>query len=55
MHRVSSRDSGKTPLEAVLWEIVVTAEKLSWLIANGERVLAPCKRGAGTMVSGVAA
>lgn len=47
--RVSSRDSGKTPLEAVLGEIVVTAEKLNWLIKNGEEVLKPCKRGAGVM------
>ena len=49
--RVSARDSGKTPLEAVLGEIVVTAEKLNWLIKNGEEVLKPCKRGAGVMVS----
>lgn len=47
---MSSRDSGKTPLEAVLGEIVVTAEKLNWLINNGEEVLKPCKRGAGVMV-----
>jgi len=47
---VSARDSGKTPLEAVLGEIVVTAEKLTWLLNNGEKVLQPCKRGAGVMV-----
>jgi hypothetical protein len=35
----------------VLGEIVVTAEKLNWLIKNGEEVLKPCKRGAGVMVS----
>jgi hypothetical protein len=47
---VSARDSGKTPLEAVLGEVVVTAEKLNWLIKNGEQVSKPCKRGAGVMV-----
>jgi hypothetical protein len=48
---VSARDSGKTPLEAVLGEIVVTAEKLSWLIKEGEGALKPSQRGAGVMVS----
>eukprot|EP00879_Flechtneria_rotunda_P025534 GHRR01027136.1.p1 GENE.GHRR01027136.1~~GHRR01027136.1.p1 ORF type:complete len:614 (+),score=214.33 GHRR01027136.1:630-2471(+) len=47
--RVSARDSGKTPLEAVLGEIVVTAEKLNWLIREGEAVLKPSKRRAGVM------
>uniref|UniRef100_A0A383W5Q6 Aldehyde dehydrogenase domain-containing protein n=1 Tax=Tetradesmus obliquus TaxID=3088 RepID=A0A383W5Q6_TETOB len=47
--RVSARDSGKTPLEAVLGEIVVTAEKLSWLIKEGEAALKPSQRGAGVM------
>eukprot|EP00775_Hariotina_reticulata_P003897 gene3897-4151_t len=49
--RVSARDSGKTQLEAVLGEIIVTVEKLSWLIKEGEAVLKPSKRGAGVMVS----
>lgn len=48
--RVSARDSGKTPLEAVLGEIIVTAEKLTWLIREGEAVLKPSRRGAGVMV-----
>lgn len=39
----------------MLGEIVVTAEKLHWLINNGEQVLKPCKRGAGVMVRGVRA
>jgi hypothetical protein len=52
---VSARDSGKTPLEAVLGEVVVTAEKLQWLLSNGERVLAPSKRGAGVMVRSLGA
>ncbi|KAF8061097.1 ALDH22A1 [Scenedesmus sp. PABB004] len=47
--RVSARDSGKTPLEAVLGEIVVTAEKLTWLLRHGEAALRPCERGAGVM------
>jgi hypothetical protein len=48
--RVSARDSGKTPLEAVMGEIIVTAEKLRWLINEGEHVLKPQQRGAGVMV-----
>jgi hypothetical protein len=47
---VSARDSGKTPLEAVLGEVIVTAEKLTWLISEGEAVLKPSRRGAGVMV-----
>jgi hypothetical protein len=35
----------------VLGEIVVTAEKLSWLIKEGEAALKPSQRGAGVMVS----
>jgi hypothetical protein len=37
-------------LEAVLGEIIVTAEKLQWLIKEGEAALKPSKRGAGVMV-----
>jgi hypothetical protein len=36
----------------VLGEIVVTAEKLSWLIKEGEAALKPSQRGAGVMVGG---
>jgi hypothetical protein len=34
------------------WEAkgCVWAEKLNWLIKNGEQVSKPCKRGAGVMV-----
>jgi hypothetical protein len=35
----------------VLGEIVVTAEKLRWLIAEGEDALKPQRRSAGVMVS----
>lgn len=52
---MSSRDSGKTPLEAVLGEIIVTAEKLRWLIAEGEEALKPERRSAGVMVGRVGA
>ena len=54
--RVSCRDSGvlrhfdpafnlqKTMIDASLGEILVTCEKLRWLIANGKNVLRPEKR-----------
>lgn len=42
---VSVRDSGKTMLCAVLGEVVPTAEKLRWIIANGEEILKPSYRG----------
>lgn len=48
--RVSARDSGKTQLEAALGEIIVTAEKLRWLAAEGEAALRPERRSAGVMV-----
>lgn len=47
---MSARDSGKTPLEAVLGEIVVTAEKLTWLLKEGQAALQPSRRRAGVMV-----
>ncbi|GAA6039336.1 hypothetical protein JCM8097_002804 [Rhodosporidiobolus ruineniae] len=39
--RVASRDSGKTLVDAAFGEILTTAEKLRWIIANGEDVLKP--------------
>lgn len=39
--RVSMRDTGKSRLDAILGEIVPTAEKLRWMIENGEKVLQP--------------
>mmetsp|Transcript_23476 Transcript_23476/g.73501 ORF Transcript_23476/g.73501 Transcript_23476/m.73501 type:complete len:595 (+) Transcript_23476:91-1875(+) len=48
--RVACRDSGKTLTDAVFGEILVTCEKLKWLIENSEAVLAPEARAAGTPV-----
>lgn len=37
-------DSGKTKIDASFGEILVTVEKLRWMVLHGERVLAPEKR-----------
>ncbi|KAI1212752.1 ALDH-like protein [Annulohypoxylon truncatum] len=42
--RVSSMDSGKTMTDAMLGEIMVTAEKLQWTIKHGEKALRPSRR-----------
>lgn len=42
--RVACRDSGKTRLDALMGEIMVTLEKLKWIIRNGERVIKPSQR-----------
>lgn len=42
--RIACRDSGKTKLDALMGEIMVTLEKLKWIIAHGERVLRPSQR-----------
>jgi acyl-CoA reductase-like NAD-dependent aldehyde dehydrogenase len=48
--RVSARDSGKTQLEAVMGEIIVTCEKLRWLCTKeAEQALKPERRSAGRM------
>lgn len=39
--RVSSRDTGKTLVDASLGEIMTTCEKITWLLAEGERWLRP--------------
>lgn len=46
---LSGRDTGKTPLEANLGEIVPTLEKLRWLQAEGEAALRPDHRSVGRM------
>lgn len=46
---ISSRDTGKTPVEANLGEIIPTLEKLRWLISEGESALRPSKRSVGLM------
>lgn len=42
--RVACRDSGKTRLDALMGEIMVTLEKLKWIIKHGERALKPSQR-----------
>jgi acyl-CoA reductase-like NAD-dependent aldehyde dehydrogenase len=42
--RVACRDSGKTMVDASMGEILVTLEKLNWIIKHGEAALAPSKR-----------
>ena len=37
-------DSGKTKIDALLGEILVTVEKLQWTIKHGEKALRPEKR-----------
>ena len=48
--RVAARDSGKTMVDAAFGEVMVTCEKLWWLIKYGERWLRPESRAAGIMV-----
>lgn len=48
--RVSSRDSGKPAVDAAFGEVLVTLEKIAWLLAEGERWLAPERRSAGSLV-----
>ena len=49
-YRVSSRDSGKTAVDAALGEVMVTCEKIWWLVKNGQKWLKPEYRSAGIMV-----
>ena len=49
-YRVSSRDSGKTAVDAALGEVMVTCEKIWWLVKNGQKWLKPEYRPAGIMV-----
>lgn len=42
--RVACLDSGKTMVDAQLGEILVTAEKLQWTMAHGEKALRPTRR-----------
>lgn len=48
--RVSARDSGKVMLDAILGEVIVTCEKLHWLIHHAQKHLKPEKRSAGVLV-----
>lgn len=49
-YREASRDSGKPMVDAAFGEVMVTCEKISWLIREGERWLKPEKRSSGVMV-----
>ncbi|XVF62456.1 hypothetical protein PTKIN_Ptkin09bG0009200 [Pterospermum kingtungense] len=44
---VSSRDTGKTMVDASLGEIMTTCEKITWLLSEGERWLKPEYRSCG--------
>ncbi|KAL3154777.1 hypothetical protein ABBQ38_011323 [Trebouxia sp. C0009 RCD-2024] len=48
--RVSSIDSGKTAVDAALGEVMVTCEKIWWLVKHGRRWLKPEYRSAGIMM-----
>ena len=48
--RVSARDSGKPLVDAAFGEILVTLEKIKWLLAEGERWLRPERRSSGLMM-----
>lgn len=41
---VACLDSGKTKVDAILGEILVTVEKLKWTIKHGEKALRPERR-----------
>ncbi|KAJ6902798.1 hypothetical protein NC651_020322 [Populus alba x Populus x berolinensis] len=46
--RVSSRDTGKTMVDASLGEIMTTCEKITWLLSEGEKWLKPEYRCSGS-------
>lgn len=48
--RVAVRENGKTMLDALIGEILVTCEKLSWLCSSGEKYLSPEYRDSGRMM-----
>jgi acyl-CoA reductase-like NAD-dependent aldehyde dehydrogenase len=48
--RVAVRESGKTMLDAIIGEVLVTCEKLLWLSNSGEKYLQPEEREVGRMM-----
>jgi acyl-CoA reductase-like NAD-dependent aldehyde dehydrogenase len=48
--RVAVRESGKTLLDALIGEVLVTCEKLVWLAESGEKYLVPEYRESGRMM-----
>lgn len=49
--RTSSRDTGKTKVEALLGEILTTLEKIRWVCSEGEEVLQPQGRSVGLLTA----
>ena len=47
---VSARDSGKPLVDAAFGEVLVSLEKITWLLREGERWLKPEYRSAGLMM-----
>ena len=50
--RVAAEDSGKPVVDAAFGEVMVTCEKIAWLLREGERHLRPERRSSGVMVLG---
>lgn len=48
--RVAVRENGKTMLDALIGEVLVTCEKLAWLASSGEQYLQPEYRDTGRMM-----
>ncbi|CAL8470086.1 g9628 [Coccomyxa elongata] len=48
--RVASIDSGKPMVDAAFGEVMVTCEKIAWLIREGEKYLKPERRSSGAMM-----
>ena len=48
--RISAADSGKPMVDAAFGELIVTCEKIHWLINEGEQWLKPESRSAGRMM-----
>lgn len=48
--KVSALDSGKPMVDAAFGEVIVTCEKIQWLLNEGQKWLEPDVRSAGTMM-----
>lgn len=48
--RISAADSGKPMVDAAFGELIVTCEKIHWLLSEGEQWLLPESRSAGRMM-----
>jgi len=47
--RVACRDSGKAKVDAFMGEVLVTLEKIRWLVSRGEGFLVPEYRESGIL------